>query len=88
MASLTAEDKEYVLLAIFAGMNGKSDVSDDKWCWMNWFCNDEKQTASKDDTFNRCCEKGWLKYYHNSDFDTGMAELTPAGRAVLESKNA
>lgn len=79
---LTKGKKEMVLLAIFAGMNGESDVSDSKWSWLNWFCNDEEQTGGAD-TFNRCIEKGWLTYSHDSDFDTGIARITPLGLSLI-----
>lgn len=76
--------KELVLLAIFANMRGgESDVSDYDWHWINWFCEDEKPGGS--DTFNRCIDKGWLKSSHDSDMDSSVAWITPAGYAALQS---
>lgn len=76
---LTNEQKETVLLLILDAMGGESDASESKHSWVNWFCSDEIHNVQSD-TLNRCMEKSWLRYSHNTDTDHGMIYLSPLGR--------
>lgn len=76
---LTNEQKETVLLLILDAMGGESDASESKHSWVNWFCSDEIHNVQSD-TLNRCMEKGWLRYSHNTDTDHGTIYLSPLGR--------
>lgn len=81
--TLTAEQRELVLLQIIAGMGGETYSSESKWSWLNWFCSDEV-AGQQSDTFNRCDEKGWLATSHDTSHDTSTSWLTADGKAILE----
>lgn len=72
------DEKELACLRLVCDQpNGVISQDDER---LAVYCDDR---LTHNDTFNRCCDEGWLKPWHDNRFDSSTAELTPAGRVAL-----
>lgn len=77
------DEKELKLLRLVAaephGIIGQDDPR------LAPFCDDR---VTYHDTFNRCCDAGWLKAWIDSLSENHTAEITASGRAWLTMADA
>lgn len=69
-----------LFLAILADAGGEASGNDDKWNWINHFCDD----AEPLDTFNQASKRKFTRVTHDSDTDNSIVYLTDAGRAFIK----
>jgi hypothetical protein len=78
------EDKLRSFLSILAAAGGQTSGNDDKWNWINYFCDD----AEPLDTFNQASKRKLTRVTHDSDTDNSVVYLTDAGRAFIATPPA
>lgn len=79
------DSRTWWLLFILSKSGGQANASDERWDWINAFCEDRD---NDDDTFNLAADDGLIRVSHNTDTDQSTAYLTDAGKAALAARPA
>jgi hypothetical protein len=77
-------EEEFKLLRLVAGEQfGTMSQEDNR---LDPFC-DMDSTLTNPDTFNRCCDLGWLHTVHDQRLDSGSVTITKAGSDAIAAAN-
>lgn len=79
VAQPSPDGKLKLFLSILQSAGGEASGNDDKWNWVNYFCDD----AEPLDTFNQASKQKFTRVTHDCDSDNSVVYLTDAGRAFI-----